>query len=174
MSVLPYQELMRLGPTLVSPFDPANVQPASIDLRLGSSFRVPERQLAYIDLEDVPEVTTNPHLSPERFTLHPGEFVLGSTLERITVPNHLTMYIDGKSSLGRLGLAAHVTAGYFDPGWDGIGTLELVNLFPVPIVLRPGRLICQSRWMRLTEPTNSPYCGHYDGDDGAEGSRYEG
>jgi dCTP deaminase len=175
VSVLPYQTLMELGPSLVDPFESANVQPASIDLRLGYSFRVPNRQLSHIDLADVPNNTSVPgKLSPGGFVLHPGKFVLGCTLERIHVPNDMVMYIDGKSSCGRIGLAAHVTAGYFDPGWDGIGTLELVNHFPVPIILRPGKLICQSRWVMLTEPTENPYQGHYQHAGGAGGSRYEG
>jgi dCTP deaminase len=82
------------------------------------------------------------------------------------------MVLDGKSSVGRLFLAAHVTAGYFDPGWHGIGTLELVNLSSVAITLRPGRLICQSRWMTLTERCARPYRGRYQDADRAQGSRY--
>jgi dCTP deaminase len=173
--VLPYQTLMELGPSLLDPFEPGNVQPASIDLRLGTSFRVPDSHTyAHIDLDDVPPSTTTPVdvALGAPFVLHPGEFVLGSTVERIHVPNDLAMYLDGKSSLGRIGLAAHVTAGYFDPGFQGIATLELVNLYPVAIVLRPGKLICQSRWMRLEDPTERPYRGRYQGDSGAGGSRY--
>lgn len=175
MGILPYQHLISRGPALLDPFEEENVQPASIDLRLGTSFRVPDRHTyASIDLNDVPMNTTSPVdvALGELFVLHPGEFALGCTMERISVPPDLAMYIDGKSSLGRIGLAAHVTAGYFDPGFDGVGTLELVNLFPVAIILRPGRLICQSRWMTLDEPTDKPYRGKYQGDDGSTGSRY--
>jgi dCTP deaminase len=178
--ILPYQELIRRGPDLLDPFEAGNVQPASIDLRLGSTFQVPRRDLTHVDLACVPEsTTTQAHvddghstLGADGFVLHPGKGVLAATLERIRVPDDLVMVIDGKSSLGRLFLAAHVTAGYFDPGWDGIGTLELVNLSEVAITLRPGRLICQSRWMRLTAPCKRPYRGRYQGAEEAQGSRY--
>lgn len=174
MGILPYQHLVSRGPYLLDPFEEKNVQPASIDLRLGTSFRVPDRHRSSVDLNNVPTDTTTP-VDVEidgPFVLHPGEFALGCTMERISVPPDLAMYIDGKSSLARIGMAAHVTAGYFDPGFDGVGTLELVNLFPVAIILRPGCLICQSRWMTLDEPTERPYRGRYQGDDGSAGSKY--
>src|SRR5207237_1118859 len=139
----------------LDPFDPSLVRPASIDLRLGNTFRVARsHRVSTVDLIDIPDVddmtelVTVPYYrewSPThkqytinlagKFVIHPGEFVLASSLEIITVPRKLAMYLDGRSSLGRLGLAIHVTAGYFDPGFTGRGTFELVNLSRVPIIL---------------------------------------
>lgn len=109
-----------------------------------------------------------------RFVIHPGEMVLGSTLERITVPLDLGMQLTGKSSLARVGLIPHVEAGWFDPGWEGVGTLEIANLGATPIILRPGLKICQSRWMRLSSPPAHAYGSaqagsHYQGGNTAEG-----
>ena len=117
------------------------VQPASIDLRLGDSFRVfYNHRITAIDLRDVPpnlteEVTIGPD---EAFVIHPGEFCLGRTLERVELPDDLVARVEGKSSLGRLGLIVHATAGFVDPGWKGTLTLELNNLTRVPIKLYAG------------------------------------
>jgi dCTP deaminase len=176
--ILPDHELRRIAEAgAVDPYDPEMVQPASIDLRLGTSFRVYDRNsVTAIDLGDPPDgdaIMTEVRVDEgDPFVLHPGEFALGSTWERITVPVDLAMYIDGKSSLGRYALAVHITAGYFDPGFSGVGTLELANFAPVPIVLRPGLPICQSRWMRLASPPDRAYEGRYQGDTGAAPSRY--
>jgi dCTP deaminase len=166
------------------------INPASIDLRLGTTFRVPKKhRVGTIDLAAVPDADETSELvvvplyyhdgpgdgskDPGRgFIIHPGEFVLGSTLEYLRIPEDISMVIDGKSSIGRLGLAVHVTAGFFDPGFHGIGTLEMVNLSPYPIILRPGMRICQSRWMRMERPPAIPYQGRYQGDTAATGSRY--
>jgi dCTP deaminase len=150
------------------------------DLKLGTSFRRVRDpgydQRVSIDLANVPhqdEITRQVDVPMgESFWLKPGEAALGSTLERIFVPHHLAMYLDGKSSLGRLFLAVHITAGYFDPGFTGVGTLEFVNLFNRPLILRPGLPICQARWMTLVRPPRDAYSGHYQGDEGATGSRY--
>lgn len=175
---------------IVDPYAPELVNPASIDLRLGTTFRVPRKHTTgIIDLAAVPpadetselvEVPLYYHDGPgdgtknpdHGFIIHPGEFVLGSTLEYLRIPNYLSMVIDGKSSIGRLGLAVHVTAGFFDPGFHGVGTLEMVNLSPYPIILRPGMRICQSRWMRMENEPELPYNGRYQGDTAATGSRY--
>lgn len=171
-------------PPLVEPYDPSLVRPASIDMRLGTSFRVSRTdKLMAIDLADVPppDLISEPvGVEPDGyFVIHPGEFVLASTLETINVPRDLAMYLDGRSSLARLGLLAHITAGYFDPGFSGVGTLEFVNLNKVPIMLRPGQIVCQSRWMKLQAPPENDYStqyaglpGRYQGDTEAVGSRH--
>jgi dCTP deaminase len=193
--ILVDSELRKLGPTLLDPYEVKNVQPASIDLRLGQSFRVFKRHSrASIDLAAVPdqdsiteEIIVPWYRNPDGtsgderggMVVHPGEMILGSTLECITVPGYLAMQLVGKSSLARLGLLPHVEAGWFDPGWHGIGTLEIANLGATPIILRPGMLICQSRWMHVDgEPEHlygSANLGsHYQDAKGAEGSKYEG
>lgn len=179
--ILTDRELRARGPELLDPFDPAAVQPASIDLRLGESFRVFRRHArSHIDLVGVPDADEiSEAIEAKYLVVHPGEMVLGSTAERITVPGDLIMQLVGKSSLARLGLLPHVEAGFFDPGWDGVGTLEIANLGATPVVLRAGRWICQSRWMRVTEPPERLYGdralrSHYQHSERAEGSRYEG
>lgn len=164
------RELCRAG--AIDPYDPDAIQPASIDLRLGFKFRVPvDHSVTAIDLADVREETQL--VEPkDGFVLHPGEFALGATYERITIPNDMVGRMEGKSSLGRLGLIVHVTAGFFDPGFSGVGTMEFVNLRRVPIVLRPGRRICQFSFARLSGPVETPYKGRYQGDEGPTGSRY--
>jgi dCTP deaminase len=102
----------------------------------------------------------------EAFILHPGEFVLGSTLERVAIPDDLVARLEGKSSLGRLGLLIHSTAGYVDPGWDGYLTLELSNVANLPITIYPGMKIGQISFFRLTTPADTPY--------GSAGNKYQG
>jgi len=184
--ILEDRELRRLGPTLLDPYEPSLVQPASIDIRLGTTFRVARtHRTPVVDLADVPheDELSEPVEVPlfqswglrneeGKFVIHPGEFVLGSTLECITVPSDLCMELVGKSSLARLFLLPHVAAGFFDPGWKGVGTLEIVNLSRVPIILRPGLPICQSRWMMMRAIPQKTYAGRYQGDVGASGSRY--
>jgi dCTP deaminase len=104
----------------------------------------------------------------EAFLLHPGEFVLGSTLERVGVPNNLVARVEGKSSLGRLGLVIHSTAGFIDAGFDGHVTLELANLANLPITLYPGMKIGQISFITMTSPAEKPYGS------GAQGSKYQG
>jgi dCTP deaminase len=104
----------------------------------------------------------------ETFILHPGEFVLGSTLERIVLPDDLVARLEGKSSLGRLGLLIHSTAGYVDPGWDGFLTLELSNVANLPITIYPGMKIGQISFFRLTTAAETPYGS------GSAGSKYQG
>lgn len=159
---------------LIEPYDPARLQPASIDLTLGSTFRVTRtHRHRFIDLmEGAPEDLTEPVTVEDEFVLHPGEFVLGATAEWIKVPDRMVGVLDGKSSLGRLGLLVHVTAGYFDPGFSGVGTLEFVNLLDVPIVLRPGLAICQFRVHLMQDAARVPYRGRYQGDMTVAPSRY--
>ena len=118
------------------------------------------------DLEDLTELVTIP--DDGVFMLHPGEFVLGSTLERVGVPDDLVARVEGKSSLGRLGLLIHSTAGFVDAGFDGHITLELSNVASLPITIYPGMKIGQVSFMRMTTPADQPY------GKGARGSKYQG
>jgi dCTP deaminase len=183
MSVLSDGTIMRLvreGRIRVDPWDDAMVQPASVDLRLGDSFRVfHNHRASAIDLRDPPQnLTEEVKVDPdEPFVIHPGEFVLGRTLEWVELPDDVVARIEGKSSLGRLGLIVHATAGFIDPGWKGTLTLELNNLTRVPIKLYPGLLIAQLSFMGLDRPAERPYGSpelgsHYQGQLAATESRY--
>src|SRR5215210_2491885 len=158
------------------------VQPASVDLKLGTSFRVfHNHRLPAIDLAQPPSGVTE-HVQIEdsaNFVIHPGEFVLGRTEERVELPNDLVARIEGKSSLGRLGLIVHATAGFVDPGFSGTLTLEITNLTRVPIKLWAGKPIAQLSFMTLDRPADRPYGhpelgSHYHGQVDATESRYEG
>jgi dCTP deaminase len=118
------------------------------------------------EMTDLTELVEVPAGDP--FILHPGEFVLGSTLERVRLPDDLVARLEGKSSLGRLGLLIHSTAGYVDPGWDGFLTLELSNVANLPITIYPGMKIGQLSFVQMTEPADAPYGS------GALGSKYQG
>lgn len=176
------RRLIAAGEVRVEPFEDAMVQPASIDLRLGDSFRVfHNHRVQVIDLADPPtELTEGVHLAEgESFVIHPGEFVLGRTQEWVELPDDLVARIEGKSSLGRLGLIVHATAGFVDPGFQGTLTLEITNLTRVPIVLWPGKPIAQLSFMTLDRPAERPYGhpdlgSHYAGQVEATESRYEG
>src|SRR5205085_1491391 len=153
-------ELVQSGRIRIDPWDPGLVQPASVDLRLGDSFRVfHNHRASAIDLRQPPSGLTEEVLVPETesFVIHPGEFCLGRTLEWVELPDDIVARIEGKSSLGRLGLIVHATAGFCDPGWRGTLTLELNNLTRVPIKLYPGLLIAQLSFMTLDAPAQRPY-----------------
>lgn len=174
------RRLVASGRIRIDPFDPGMVQPASIDLRLGGSFRVfHNHRVAVIDLADPPTNLTE-HVevaSGDSFVIHPGEFVLGRTEEWVELPDDVVARIEGKSSLGRLGLIVHATAGFVDPGWRGTLTLEITNLTRVPIVLWPGKPIAQLSFMTLDAPALRPYGhpelgSHYAGQRDATESRY--
>ena len=159
------------GRIVVEPCDPKDIQPSSIDLHLGDDFQVfRNSRYPYIDpAREQPGLTERVTVSREEpFVLHPGEFALGTTVERIGLPDDLVGRLEGKSSLGRLGLLIHSTAGYVDPGWDGRLTLELSNVANLPILLSPGMKIGQISFSRLTTVVDRPY-GHPD-----LGSRYQG
>ena len=159
------------GRIVIDPYDAALMQPASLDVRVDRFFRVfRNNRYPYIDvkreqdgLTELVEVDDG-----DPFILHPGEFVLGSTLERVTLPDDLVARLEGKSSLGRLGLLIHSTAGFIDPGWDGHVTLELSNVANLPITIYYGMPIGQLSFVLLTEPAETPY--------GADklGSKYQG
>ena len=158
----------RLG---LDPFDPAMVQPSSVDVRLDRYFRLfDNHKYPFIDpAEDQPELTRLIEVEPdEPFILHPGEFALGSTFERVTLPDDVAARLEGKSALGRLGLLTHSTAGFIDPGFSGHVTLELSNVATLPIKLWPGMKIGQVCYFRLTSPAENPYGS------GPYGNRYQG
>jgi dCTP deaminase len=156
---------------VLDPFERSMLQPSSIDVRLDRLFRVFENhRYPHIDpAEDQPELTrlVEPE-SEEPFILHPGEFVLGSTYEVVTLPDDIAARLEGKSSLGRLGLLTHSTAGFIDPGFSGHVTLELANVANLPIKLWPGMKIGQLCFFRLTSPAMEPYGST------SYGSRYQG
>ena len=174
------RELVDAGRIKIDPWDPALVQPASVDLRLGDSFRVfHNHRITAIDLREPPTNLTEEVVAghDEGFVIHPGEFCLGRTLEWVELPDDVVARIEGKSSLGRLGLIVHATAGFCDPGWKGTLTLELNNLTRVPIKLYPGLLIAQLSFMSLDRPAERPYGSadlgsHYQGQRAATESRY--
>jgi dCTP deaminase len=156
---------------VVEPYDPAMIQPSSIDFRLDRYFRVFENhRYPHIDpAADQSDLTREVEpTGDEPFILHPGEFVLGSTLEVVTLPDDLAARVEGKSSLGRLGLLTHATAGFVDPGFSGHVTLELANVATLPIKLYPGMKIGQLCFFRLSSPAEHPYGS------AKYGSRYQG
>ena len=165
---------------VINPYDPGQVQPSSYDLRLGDSFRVfNNHKIGAIDLRDMPDnLTEEVKIEGEdAFVIHPGEFCLGRTLEWVELPDDVVARVEGKSSLGRLGLIVHATAGFVDPGWKGTLTLELNNLTRVPIKLYPGLPIGQLSFMALDAPAERPYGSpelgsHYQGQVAATESRY--
>jgi dCTP deaminase len=159
------------GRVVLEPLDEEMVQPSSVDVRLDRFFRLfDNHKYAVIDpAEDQPELTRLVEVDPETpFVLHPGEFVLGSTYELVTLPDDVAARMEGKSSMGRLGLLTHSTAGFIDPGFSGHVTLELSNVATLPIKLWPGMKIGQLCFFRLSSPAEHPY--------GSEryGSRYQG
>jgi dCTP deaminase len=175
------RRLIESGRIVIKPFDPKLIQPASIDLRLGDSFRVFHNHRAEaIDLRDGPPPGLTEQVevgAEEGFVIHPGEFCLGRTEEWVELPDDVVARIEGKSSLGRLGLIVHATAGFIDPGWKGTLTLELNNLTRVPIKLYPGLLIAQLSFMGLDRAAERPYGSpelksHYQGQVAATESRY--
>ena len=144
----------------VDPYDEADLQPSSIDLHLDRSFRVfRNNRYPYIDVRspqpDLTELLTV--ADDEAFVLHPGEFVLGQTVEWVELPDDLVARLEGKSSLGRLGLLIHSTAGYVDPGWKGKLTLELSNVAKLPIALYFGMKIGQISFFEMSSPVDRPY-----------------
>ncbi len=166
---------------VITPLEDSQIQPASVDIRLGSAFLAFRRHTSeYIDPRELDDTLMEPMtVGDDRpFILHPGEFVLGTTLERLTLPNDVVARVEGKSSLGRLGLLIHATAGFVDAGWtNGQITLELSNVAPLPIKLWPGMRIGQLSFMQMDAAAERPY-GHpdlnskYQGQSGPVASRY--
>lgn len=159
------------GSLVLDPFDETLIQPSSIDVRLDRMFRVfNNSRYTHIDPSTQQDELTSlvQTEGDEPFVLHPGEFVLGSTFESVTLPDDLAGRLEGKSSLGRLGLLTHSTAGFIDPGFSGHITLELSNVANLPITLWPGMKIGQLCLLRLTSPAEHPYGS------AVYGSRYQG
>ena len=154
----------------IDPYDDALLQPSSVDVRVDRLFRVfRNNRASFIDVKVEQDLTELVQVEDdEPFILHPGEFVLGSTLERIRLPDDLVARLEGKSSLGRLGLLIHSTAGFIDPGWDGHVTLELSNVANLPITIYYAMKIGQLSFVQLTEPAETPYGS------GGLGSKYQG
>jgi dCTP deaminase len=151
---------LEAGRLRIKPYDPADLQPSSVDLHMDRSFRVfRNNRYPYIDVRspqpDLTELLTV--ADDEAFVLHPGEFVLGQTLEWIELPDDIVARLQARSSLGRRGLLNHSTAGYVDPGWKGNLTLELSNVANLPISLYYGMKIGQISFLRMTSPVERPY-----------------
>jgi dCTP deaminase len=154
------RDQIEAGRIVVDPLIAANIQPSSVDLTLDRFFRVfRNHTMRVIDVrERQEELTELVEIADEdAFVLHPGEFVLGSTAERVALPDDLVARLEGKSSLGRLGLLIHSTAGFVDAGWDGYLTLELSNVANLPITLYPGMKIGQISFLQMTTPADVPY-----------------
>jgi dCTP deaminase len=174
------REELDAGRIVIDPLLPKSIQPSSVDLHIDRYFRVfRNHTMGHIDvkqnLEDLTELVEI--AEEDTFMLHPGEFVLGSTLERVALPTDLVARLEGKSSLGRLGLLIHSTAGFVDAGWDGQLTLELSNVANLPITLYPGMKIGQISFIRMTTPADVPYGSaevgsKYQGQRGPRPSRY--
>jgi dCTP deaminase len=165
------REEIEAGRLVFDPFEPAMVQPSSVDVRVDNRFRVfHNARYPYIDVRrPMDDLTELVEVSGEEpFILHPGEFVLGQTLERVRLPDDLVARLEGKSSLGRLGLLIHSTAGFVDAGFEGNLTLELSNVANLPITIYHGMPIGQISFMRMDGAVESPY--------GSEvaGSKYQG
>lgn len=171
---------LEAGRIIIEPLDSSCIQPSSVDLHLDDTFRVFKNHTRrVIDVkEDQSDLTEEVKISDsEAFVLHPGEFALGSTLERVGLPDDLVGRIEGKSSLGRLGLLIHTTAGFVDAGWDGYLTLELSNVANLPITLYPGMKIGQISFIQMTTSADIPYGSSqlgskYKGQRGPTPSRY--
>jgi dCTP deaminase len=171
LSDISIRKALAEGRIIIEPLMDGGVQPSSVDLRVDRYFRVfrndttpfIDPKFAQEDLTELVEVG-----SEGRFILHPGEFVLGSTLERVALPDDLVARLEGKSSLGRLGLLIHSTAGFVDAGWDGHLTLELSNVANLPIAIYPEMKIGQISFLHMTTPAEHPYGS------GAAGSKYQG
>ncbi|MEA2622115.1 MAG: dCTP deaminase [Chloroflexota bacterium] len=163
MSVLSDRDIrasLQSGRVRIDPYDPTCLQPSSVDLHLDRDFRVfRNSRYPYIDVrEPQPDLTELESITDdEPFILHPGEFVLGQTLEWVELPDDLVARLEGKSSLGRLGLLIHSTAGYVDPGWKGNLTLELSNVANLPIALFFGMKIGQISFFKMSSPVERPY-----------------
>jgi dCTP deaminase len=165
------RRLVEEGRIGIEPYDATLMQPSSLDVRVDRLFRVfRNSRYPYIDVKlEQEELTELVEVAgDEAFILHPGEFVLGSTLECVRLPDDLVARLEGKSSLGRLGLLIHSTAGFIDPGFDGHVTLELSNVANLPITIYPSMKIGQLSFMQLSEPAETPYGS------GLLGSKYQG
>lgn len=160
-------KMIEAGKLKVSPFDKfTQLQPASVDFTLGDSYAVLKCDRA-VTLDEELEYT---RIKSDKYTIEPGEFVLATTQEYFEIPDNLTAFVEGRSSIGRLGLFIQ-NAGWVDPGFEGEITLELYNASNVPIVLEKGRRVGQLVFARMINPAKNPYRGKYQGQQGATGSK---
>ena len=161
--ILPDHEirsLLREGRISIDPLEKPDeqIQAAWVDLRLGSEFQIFKyTKEPYIDSRNPKEYTETFCSDGGPFVLHPKEFILGVTMERIRVPGDLAAYVDGRSSLGRMGITAHITSGWVDPGFEGKLVLEISNLGKMPVTLYPGMRICKLIFMKLNSVAERPY-----------------
>jgi dCTP deaminase len=164
------REALDAGHIVIDPLDDDCIQPSSVDLHVDQYFRLFRNHTSrVIDVrENQEDLTELVDTGEEPLILHPGEFVLGSTMEKVTLPDDLVARLEGKSSLGRLGLLIHSTAGFVDAGWDGHLTLELSNVANLPITVYPRMKIGQISFLQMTTPADKPY-----GSDGLQ-SKYQG
>ena len=180
LSDVDIRKAIAAGEVGIDPFDEADVQPSSVDLHTDRYFRTfSNHRYPIIDVKKPMDALTEQVEveDDEPFILHPGEFVLGSTLEYVRLPHDLVARLEGKSSLGRLGLLIHSTAGYVDPGYEGHLTLELSNVANLPITIYPGMKIGQISFFKLTSEAENPYGSakvgsKYQGQRGPTPSRY--
>jgi dCTP deaminase len=154
------REAIESGRIVIDPLGKDCIQPSSVDLHVDQYFRLFRNHTSRVidvreDQEDLTELVDVGSEGP--LILHPGEFMLGATIERVAVPDDLVARLEGKSSLGRLGLLIHSTAGFVDAGWDGHLTLELSNVANLPITLYPGMKIGQISFFQMTTPADRPY-----------------
>jgi dCTP deaminase len=177
--IIPDHEIRKLlenGRVRIEPLDEGQIQAACVDLRLGGEFRVfKHTHEALIDSRNPKEYTECIAVGGRPFIIHPGEFVLGITKERVALPADISAYVDGKSSLGRLGVTAHITSSLVEPGWDGRLVLEIANLGKMPVSLYPDMKICKLVLMRMSSASEKPYGARnetkYKGQDGVTESR---
>lgn len=163
----------------ITPYRAEHLNPASVDLTLHPEVKVPTEPFCPQDLlEVIPDGMRSLFMDEEwnSCSIKPGGFILACTNEVVTIPDDIVARVEGKSSLGRLGLAVHITAGFIDPGFSGQITLEVVNMGPWPIILRPGARIAQIAFTRMSSPAERPYgsagVGHYQGQTGPQESRF--
>jgi len=161
--ILPDHEIRKMlkeGRIVIEPLDDpeSQIQAACVDLKLGPEFRVFKyTSEAFIDSRDPKEYTQTFCTDGKPFILHPKEFILGITRESIKIPSDLAAYVDGRSSLGRIGITAHITSGWVDPGFSGKLVLEITNLGKMPVTLYPGMKICKLLFFKLSSPAEVPY-----------------
>ena len=173
------KKLLQNGILAIYPLDLNDIQPSSVDLRLSNTFLEYDTQVPYVDVkQDISGLTKKFVTDDDKpYIIHPGQFVLGSTVEWVELPYDLVARLEGKSSLGRLGLIIHSTAGFVDPGWRGTLTLELSNISNLPIALYPNMRICQISFLSMTSPADRTYGNRdlrsrYQEQEGPVASRY--
>ena len=159
--IIPDHEIRKLlsdGRLKIEPLEDSQIQAACVDLRLGSEFRIfKHTHELFIDSRNPKEYTEACKADGRPFIIHPHEFILGITKERVTLPDDVAAYVDGKSSLGRLGVTAHITSSLVEPGWDGNLVLEIANLGKMPVTLYPEMKICKLVLMRMSSASEKPY-----------------